>query len=704
MQIRNEGWCAREGAAGGVMGNIRPEVLSDHLHQYSYEHPLIQPFSEEFDVTWAARRTAYGTGYSVYLLRPDETISKVFGLELEVALFIFDYDPMEARTIQAINQAMQESPLAGRAEPSLYIIIGRGERTGEWVAHYTARHPDPRSAVPLSFATVKGIKNRFELRRELAKTLHRRDLFDYRLPVPNDLFFFGRAATISKMRDQIKKGQNTGLFGLRKTGKTSVLYKLARDAQTLRFANIVYIDCKSPVIRKKRADELIAYLNAEIAKAATIPLSRAKKANEYETFSEIVRLATKKLPLCLVFDEIEFISPVAKLDPHWHTDFVDLWQMIWSTQSVHTGLSFVIGGVNAGVCESPTYAGVQNPLFSIVNIEYLRGLESDALARMVKYFGAQMGLRFSDDAIAVLVQHYGGHPLLTRLACSFVHQSQERTGAERPLAVTGVYLASVLPECDAQISAYCAHVVSELKEFYPDEYDVLMMASVGQRSEFMDYAREAEFTEHLLSYGVLEPTLNGLPTISLPVLRSFLAKEFARSSGGRIPREIVPAGRRSAWVDEVALRIVTDMRRVLQALPRTTNSPFAARGVPDLDIWSPVRLVESRDEFESFISRAYKVFYENIVRAMPVQADYEGWFKSDWPALYDAVRRIKTYRDMTLHLDVSDRTRQRYEDYLAVDLGGRQPDTVADGWFGLQQAVLDELLYAVQTEGAARAA
>lgn len=686
------------------MGSIRAEVLSEHLRRFPQESPLVQPFTGEFDVTWATRRAAYGTGFSVYLLRPEANIGDVFGLESEVALFIFDYDPMEARTIQAVTQAMQESPLAGRAEPSLYIILGRGDGTAEWVADYTSRHPDPRTAVGLSFATVKSIKNRFELRRELARTLHRRDLFDYRLPVPNDLFFFGRSSTISKIRDQIKKGQNTGLFGLRKTGKTSVLYKLVRDSKHLEFANIVYIDCKSPIIRKKNADELVSYLNKEISKSSSVPLSRAAKENNYETFSEVVRLATKKKPLCLIFDEIEFISPVAKLDPHWHTDFIDLWQLIWSTQSVHTQLSFVIGGVNAGVCESPTYAGVQNPLFSIVNIEYLRGLDNESLARMVKYFGAQMGLTFSDDAIGVLLRHYGGHPLLTRLACSFVHQLQERAEAARPLAVTGPYLSSVLQECDTQISAYCAHVVSELKEFYPVEYDVLMMASVGKRSEFMDYGREAEFTEHLLSYGVLEAKGTSLPSISLPVLRSFLAKEFARSSGGRIPREIVPPQRRSGWVEDTAVRIVRDLRAVLQELPRNSSSPFAARGVPDLDIWNPVNAVSTASEFETFISRTYKVFYENIVRAMPAQADFEGWFKTDWPALYDAVRRIKTYRDVTLHLDVSDRTRQRYEDYLEVDLGGRKPDDVADGWFGLQQAVLDELLYAIQVEGAARAA
>lgn len=542
------------------MGDIRQEVSAGHLRSFPQEHELIYPFSLEFDVTWAARRTAYRTNYSVYLLRPEEDIARVFGLNLEIALFVFDYDPMEARTIQAINQALQESPLAGRAEPSIYIVLGRGERTNEWVANYTFRNPDPRTAVALSFSKIRAIQNRFDLRNAMAEILFRRDLFDDRLPIDNDLFFFGRGNIISKLREQVRKGQNTGLFGLRKTGKTSILYKLRRDATELKYAKVVYLDCKSPVVRKKTARELIDYVTREIAEKSGISLSRIKRGDEYERFTEVVRLATKSTQICLIFDEVEYISPVAKLDKHWHIDFLDVWQLIWSTQSIYKGLCFVIGGVNAGVCESPTYNGVQNPLFSIVNVEYLRGFDSSTLNRMVTFFGSQMGLNFNSNAVAALEGHYGGHPLLTRLACSIIHTDHERKQTARPIEITGDDIRAALPDCDTKIAAYCMHIVSELKEFYPDEYEVLMMASVGQRSEFMEFGRDADLTQHLLAYGVLEASNFALPTISLPVLRTFLSREFARASGTRIPRELVTEERRVAWINQVSDRIARDLR------------------------------------------------------------------------------------------------------------------------------------------------
>lgn len=685
------------------MGQIRDEVLRGHLRQYPQERALIRPFAYEFDITWAARRRAYGTSCSVYLLKPEDDISHVFGLELEVALFIFDYDPMQARTMQVINQIMQESPLSGRSEPSLYVIVGKGGGTKDWIESYRSRNPDPRTAVPLSYDQVVDVKNRFDLRNIIANTLFRRDMFDYRLPVDNDLFFFGRGAVVSKIRDQIQKGQNTGLFGLRKTGKTSILYKVRRDARDLGFAKTVYLDCKNPTIRKKSSTELMDYINSEIGRVFSIAQSRYQRASAFESFSELARLATKKSAICLIFDEIEFISPFAKLDPHWHSEFLDLWQSIWSTQSNCPGLSFIIGGVNAGVCEAPVYAGVQNPLFSIVNIEYLRGLDEGALGRMIGVFGGQMGLQFSPSAVATLASHYGGHPLLTRMACSFIHRDQEDRGIPRPVAISDELVRRMLPHCDAEISAYCAHVVSELQEFYPDEYDVLMMSAVGQKSEFHEFGRDVDLTRHLISYGVLDTTNPQLPTISLPVLRDFLAKEHARRSGGVIPREIVQPDRRERWVREIVQRIIDDTRSLLQLVPPGGASPFGGRAFPDADIWTKVSPVTSKAEFESFTSAAYKVFYENVVRHLPNQNDFEAGFKAAWPALHDVLRRIKTYRDFAHHIEISPRTRERYEQYLAADIGGVNPESAPEGWFALQQAVLDELLHAVQVESASRA-
>src|SRR5690606_26518590 len=107
-----------------------------------------------------------------------------------------------------------------------------------------------------------------------------------------------RENIVSELADQAKKGQNTGVFGLRKTGKTSLLYKLARHMDAHEIANSVYIDCKSPVIRKKAAEELSFYVAKTVAEASGISPSRYSKLGGYEAFQEVARLSSKRKPLC----------------------------------------------------------------------------------------------------------------------------------------------------------------------------------------------------------------------------------------------------------------------------------------------------------------------------------------------------------------------------------------------------------------------
>ncbi|WP_044156384.1 hypothetical protein, partial [Escherichia coli] len=55
--------------------------------------------------------------------------------------------------------------------------------------------------------------------------------------------------------------------------------------------------------------------------------------------------------ICVIFDEIEYISPLAHIDKHWKDDFLPFWQTLWSIQSEHRKISFVVAGVNPYLCE-----------------------------------------------------------------------------------------------------------------------------------------------------------------------------------------------------------------------------------------------------------------------------------------------------------------------------------------------------------------
>ena len=253
--------------------------------------------------------------------------------------------------------------------------------------------------------------------------------------------------------------------------------------------------------------------------------------------------------VCVVFDEIEFISPLAKLDTHWSRDFIEFWQLLWSTQSEIRRISFIIAGVNPYSVELDLIDGIQNPVFGIVRRSMITGMNRDDVHAMVKRIGKQMGLDFEDSSLDYLYQRYGGHPLLTRMACSYTNKRIADRQLSRPVKLDASNLKNTELERDSELQFYCRHIVSELIEFYKDEYQMLEMLATGGIADFVELGLEPQWVMHLKGYGIVALEKNKRPTIQLPVLKRYIAADAARRAGSRELRAIVPLEKRSAWLE-----------------------------------------------------------------------------------------------------------------------------------------------------------
>ena len=169
--------------------------------------------------------------------------------------------------------------------------------------------------------------------------------------------------------DSIKRSENRAIFGLRKTGKTSFLYKLKRLCESEGYTTIFYYDCKAPHLRKSRWNELLSDIASDIGKKSNISVKGLfSERSASKDFIDLIRkLNEKKHKLCLMLDEIEYISFISPMDEHWKKDYLEFWQTMWSCQSSYKCLSFIVAGVNPSVVEKDTVNGVQNPLFGILS-------------------------------------------------------------------------------------------------------------------------------------------------------------------------------------------------------------------------------------------------------------------------------------------------------------------------------------------------
>ena len=679
------------------MGRIVPEVKNKHLAEFPDEELHLKPFIQNFDVTWASRRRAFGSDLSVYFLKPEPHMERAFGFESEILAVYSTYDELQPRTIQAIEQFISDEPARGRVDTMITFLISEADDPVSWVKQYMTSNPESRLVAAFAAPALRESREEqsWIVRSVLAEQLYQRDLFDHRLPITNDYFFFGREELIFDLYNAFKRSENRGLFGLRKTGKTSVFFKLRRLVHSIGNDVIIYIDCKFPPIRTSRWDQLLTRLASQLADhiESGIPEEHTHPSDAFLTALEKFDGQTR---IALVFDEIEYISPASPLDIHWKEDFLPFWQTIWHAQSLFSNVAVFIGGVNPTVVEQDLIEKTHNPLFGIVSHQYLGGLSLDEVRRMLRTLGRPMGIRFTQEAVEYLFTQYGGHPLLTRIACSIVHGALREAQEELPRTVDGTWLRTTEERREAELSFYCSHIVSELRLFYPDEYEIMTEVAKGNLADVYELVVDPNATTHLNNYGLLRRDDTGRPSISIPVLERFVQLQEARDKGEQTLSIIQPVLDRTKWLKTRKRQINDTLAELHQSIDRLKQpSMFGPNSYPESHRFFDLEIVSNETDFATFVNTCNRCFVESIESyGRSINKSHYFWeeIKSTYPALSMALRRIKIYRHNRVHIKLVNGAPDELHLFLSRDLAGRSPGGVPELWFQLQQCVLDDLL------------
>jgi hypothetical protein len=684
------------------MGQIRHHVYEQHLNSFQDEENLLKAFLPCFYITFGRRWKAYSTELSVYFLSAEPFMQEAFGFDQELMLIYSHYPEVEPRSVQAMESFFFNEPAKGRVEKLTCLFVSEAPDVANWFAEYSLENPETRLIVPFHADSVRTNANdAWYVRNILQHYLFARDLFDYRLPLEKDLYFFGRGDVLRPLQEAAKRCENRGIFGLRKTGKTSVLLKLQRQLQTEQSTQTFFYDCKLPSIRKLRWNALLARICRDIVSQFALRVEiHDDELRVSDSFAEILNLLPNKV--LLIFDEVEFISPLAIEDQHWRQDFVSFWQTFWACQSKYRKISALLAGVNPTAIEKDAFGGIQNPLFGIVSNQYLKGLSLEDTRQMIRTLGKRMGLKFTLEASSYIYSRYGGHPLLTRIACSLINAVLREAAKSRPVEITEKELETTESGREAELAFYCRHVVSELKQFYPDEYEMLELLACGRTSDFIELASQSEYIHHLQSYGLLKAAPNGAPSIAIPVVGRYVAMDLAQREGRKGLQHVVTPNERVAWVHRLRERIILDLR-FLERVIDSNKRPqlFGPNSFPEAERFASIEPCESEKDFESFINICNRCFVESIENfgaSKNLKTYFWNEIKTEYPGLWDALNRIKLYRHERFHLVLTSNASTTLSEYLKRDLDGKSVNQVLDGYFLLQQRSLDGLLTGLQIE------
>ncbi|PUB32452.1 ATPase family protein associated with various cellular activities (AAA) [Promicromonospora sp. AC04] len=443
-------------------------------------------------------------------------VAEMFDAHLEIQLVYAEYQQVEPRLLELIQRRIGS---AARVDHGLFMIASLDKK----VDRLLRRRRGEFAGIDLHLGDLG--TGAPDIRHRMTDVLTSVDHYDMTRPVHDPAGFFGRTQEFQQIISAIERGQSVGVFGLRKTGKTSLLNYVAgrrRAAQR----PVVWVDISGlasaddfRVRLLEGAWQSVASLNPPDGMPRLRSLNRvgelkvdidALRLHWLRDLEVLSRHADGRFEVFI--DEIDQIHPDRS-----HLGAVEankmlvavtqLRGMVQSVESV-SGMVLICAGVDPALFERPLLgSGSDNLLYKLVRLMYLAPLTRDEMQEMVRDLGRRMGVRVRDHkVIDFLFDEYGGHALLTRKACSLA--AQRRSKDEIPWHMTLEAVEAAAQERgDGTPFQQAGEILTSFSEWFPDEAGLLreLWSPDPEEREFgsLLYDEDNSRLAHAAPYGIV---------------------------------------------------------------------------------------------------------------------------------------------------------------------------------------------------------
>jgi AAA domain len=237
--------------------------------------------------------------------------------------------------------------------------------------------------------------------------LARLDPYAESKPIHDPTWFYGRDELLKGLPAVLARGQHTGIFGLRKVGKTSPINQLRQ-----RFVAIprVFIDCQAFSARAEiYCEEILKQLQAELRSHGVkeIPGGRSISGAEgfrqqFLTFYDLWEKTGQREPFLIILDEIDklFSNREVKNSEEILAEYVRFFRLLRGlAQSRQCLVTLVIAyrpDVNRRNLLTPAVG--ENPMFQSFQEEHLGFLGPEDSQAMIREIGRWKQIEWDEDA------------------------------------------------------------------------------------------------------------------------------------------------------------------------------------------------------------------------------------------------------------------------------------------------------------------
>ncbi len=268
------------------------------------------------------------------------------------------------------------------------------------------------------------------------------NLFDDRNAIGDTMSFFGRTDLLLKLFEDLVRLQSIGLFGLRKSGKTSIILQLAYFAKE---HPVVHIDLQRYEGHKFFGAEVfsdIIYRLNKIVSERDLSIQTLLTVNEEKSASHYTQEFTQKfnilsdrlkemgyeLPVLCFFDEMERVIPQATDSSDKALDFNTLFGTLRGLSQNERKLAIMVVDLHADcnrINHWPQERVSTNPIYSFFKETYVTPFNLEDTCRMIEDIGKLMGRNFDEQTKKMIHQESGGIPFLSRQLASTLYQKIE---------------------------------------------------------------------------------------------------------------------------------------------------------------------------------------------------------------------------------------------------------------------------------------
>lgn len=418
------------------------------------------------------------------------------------------------------------------------------------------------AVIPFTFEEILNTKNNKDL-TELIQ--HRFDeyVFENNMlgeenPIDNDALLFGdRGKIADAIVQRCVEGKFSGIFGLRRSGKSSVLRAVIRRLDT---AGIKYISIESrSQLETLKSWKLALYYIARAVRIATSGLEQNdnerrvdfdKRLNlnstvqDYENsaalcFVEDVKFYTRnENTFVIAIDEIELITYNTATSAAWKD--LEAYKSFWGALR-DSGCSIIVCGVNSSIneksiiefkgqtCDNPMYERIHNA--ADFSKTYLPAFTDLQTKYMINTLGSYSGIAF-DNVYANINKAFGGQPYAIRQFCSYVFESVKHLRKKDQVYEISMPIFDQLlmefnrsAKGEALFQTILQHIV-----IYKSEYEMLIKMAHSPEMYKQINPNELSLIDHLEKYGLIEyDQTSRYVTFNIASIRDYICRNTNKS-------------------------------------------------------------------------------------------------------------------------------------------------------------------------------